>query len=420
MSGECNTCARPLEPDARFCPGCGSAVPPPPPPPQYCRACGQLNDGNAGFCRGCGQSLAAPAAEAPPAPPPPVATPAPALIWETGEVAPPQPLWKRPAVLVGGAIAALALLVAAWTHRYDWLGLERPAAPAGAMPDAGQEAQLYVIADANVRERPTAQGTGIKNKIARGTRVTGKMQTGEDGKSLWLKLADGSGYVGAVNLSGTEPPTLSRLFNDGEWYPTRPIELRAAPNMSSVVLDTAPLGTPLILAGLTDTGFAEAKLKKGGVGYFLASGFTFEFGGKPVDIKLSLSDCGFGQELGSLLATLEDRRAGDSNAALAKAYPSDEARDAALQAADSQSRYEKMNRTFQGLHLVAIGQHYESSSLYFSNDPGEVRRVFSGLGYSVANDGAIVGDGSAVLGASIGRATDEGARYGQSELSCGA
>jgi Double zinc ribbon len=410
MSGKCNTCSRPLEPDARFCAGCGSQVLPP--PVQYCRGCGQANEDGTGFCRSCGQPFAAgPPADRPEvAKPPHIASPPPA--GGNDDAALPQPLWKRPVALVGGGVIALALVVAGWTHRYEWLGLERPMATAGTMPAEGEQAALYVTADANVRDKPTARGTSIKSKIARGTRLTGTMRTGEDGKSLWLKLADGTGYVGAINLSGKPPPTLSRLFNDGEWFPTRPLELRAAPDMSSAVLETAPLGAPLVLAGLTDTGFAEAKLKRGGVGYFLAAGFSFEFGGKPIEITLSPSDCSYGQELGSLFATLEDRRAGDSNAALGKAYSSDEERDAALLAVDGKSRFETMNRSFQGLNLSAIGQHYESTSLYFKNDPGEVRRVFNSLGFVIGND-------STAQGLSVTRAAGEGARYGQSELSCG-
>jgi len=73
----CARCGFPLEPDMKFCIGCGapSAAPPPPPvaaPPlqTVCPRCGVPSKGTA-FCSNCGASLVQKAAPPPPPPPPP-------------------------------------------------------------------------------------------------------------------------------------------------------------------------------------------------------------------------------------------------------------------------------------------------------------------------------------------------------------
>jgi class 3 adenylate cyclase/tetratricopeptide (TPR) repeat protein len=50
----CRSCGRALEADARFCPGCGSAV------AAACAACGADLDPDARFCKHCGQAIEAP------------------------------------------------------------------------------------------------------------------------------------------------------------------------------------------------------------------------------------------------------------------------------------------------------------------------------------------------------------------------
>ena len=52
---DCRSCGRALDDDARFCPGCGTAV------AASCAACGQVLDAEARFCKYCGGEVTAPA-----------------------------------------------------------------------------------------------------------------------------------------------------------------------------------------------------------------------------------------------------------------------------------------------------------------------------------------------------------------------
>ena len=58
---QCANCGENLAADAKFCAGCGTAVPAAAPPTQpaiFCSACGQKNEGGALACEACGKPLA--------------------------------------------------------------------------------------------------------------------------------------------------------------------------------------------------------------------------------------------------------------------------------------------------------------------------------------------------------------------------
>jgi hypothetical protein len=65
----------------------------------------------------------------------------------------------------------------------------------------GQESTYYIVAPANIRNRPTAIGTSISSQLPRGVAVAGTIEVGENGSALWLRLANGSGYISATNLT---------------------------------------------------------------------------------------------------------------------------------------------------------------------------------------------------------------------------
>lgn len=146
-------------------------------------------------------------------------------------------------------------------------------ASAAAMDAAGYST-FHVVADANRRSGPTASSS-FAGKISRGTVLQGMMIIGEDGTSNWLRLADNSGYVSAVNISQTPPPQLATILNGRRFRPSTNLRLYASPSEQSPVIDTVPAGTVLVLTGITDNGFTEAKGRSGGVGYFVASGYDF-------------------------------------------------------------------------------------------------------------------------------------------------
>jgi hypothetical protein len=135
----------------------------------------------------------------------------------------------------------------------------------------GQETTLYIIADANLRDRATAQGSTLLSKLPRGTAVTGTMEIGTDQTSAWFKLADGRGYVGGVNLAPKEPPALAKTFTDMKWNVETGTDLLEAPVAGSAVVARLNYGDQTTIAGVTTNGYAEVKRSRGGVGYFLVN-----------------------------------------------------------------------------------------------------------------------------------------------------
>jgi hypothetical protein len=133
---------------------------------------------------------------------------------------------------------------------------------------------FHVVADANLRSRATATSSNF-GKISRGTVLQGVMVVGEDGESNWLQLADGRGYVSSVNTSHIAPPRLTTILGERRFRPPYDLQLRATPSEQGPVIDTVPAGTVLVLTGITENGFAEAKGRSGGVGYFPAAGYDF-------------------------------------------------------------------------------------------------------------------------------------------------
>lgn len=156
-----------------------------------------------------------------------------------------------------GAIAAAAAEVAS-AAAYDAAASSVPAVEAGT-------GAYYVVADANRRSGATAAST-LTGKIARGTMLKGAIVTGLDGQSSWLRLADSNGFVSAVNVSQSAPPTLVRIFGDRRFYPPGPLQLLASPSPQAAVVDTVPAGNVLVITGLTANGYAEAKGRAGALG----------------------------------------------------------------------------------------------------------------------------------------------------------
>jgi hypothetical protein len=133
----------------------------------------------------------------------------------------------------------------------------------------GQTTSMFIVADANVRDRATAQGSRIIDKMFRGNSVSGVMQFGEDGQSRWLKLDGSRGFIGAVNLSTVAPPTLAKSYQDLKWDIEEETVLLASPTAGSREVARLYLNDQTTIAGVTENGYAEVKRKKGGVGYFL-------------------------------------------------------------------------------------------------------------------------------------------------------
>ena len=324
-------------------------------------------------------------------------------------------------LLIGGGVGLLLLLLLYYflfLHD-DMAGnsLEDRVRPAPVAKEAAIDKQYYAVADANIRDKPTTQGSTVTGKLLRGTATTGKMIVGEDGTSDWLELADGKGYIATVNLSEIQPPEIVKSLGDKSWTTDQSIEIWAQPDVASTPIDRVAAGTTLSLFGLTANDFIEVKLKKGGVGY-LADGARIAAlaNGKPIAIAFNPNSCSFGPEIDAMFSKIGDKLRANYKALENKEYPSEEARGKALASIEGKSSYEKLQRNYEGLTVTAIAQHYESQSVYFDEPASRVIEVLRSKGSKVGKDGSIP---SSDLFAGIGATSGESARYGKSDLTCG-
>mgnify|MGYP001588443776 CR=1 FL=1 len=97
-------------------------------------------------------------------------------------------------------------------------------------------------------------------------------------------------------------------------------------------------------------------------------------------------------------------------------YPDEEARNKALTALEGKSHYERIQRSWNGLSITAIGQHYESHSVYFAEPTARVIEVFREQGYRLDKEGNFP-DTEYYAGVSGTRG--ETAAFGKADLGCG-
>lgn len=402
---------------------------------KFCIQCGSaLNDG-ARFCGSCGAVV--PSGDASPPSPPassfePVAAPiaSPPAPEPVSSAIEPQsyasealgdekkgPNW----LLIGGGVGILALLLLYYfLFLHDDMagnGLEDRVQQSPAAEEVAVEKQYYAVADANIRDKATAEGSTVLGKLARGTTASGKVILGEDGTSDWLELADGKGFIATVNLSETQPPEIVKPLGDKAWIVDKPVELWSQPDTASTLVDRVAAGTTLSLFGLTANDFIEVKLKKGGVGY-LADGARIASlaNGKPIAIAFNPNSCSFGPEIDAMFSSLGERIRAGYKALENKDFPSEEARAKALVASEGKSTFEKLQRSYEGLTVTGIAQHYESQSVYFAEPAAKVIEVFRSKGYKIGKDGQFP---SSDLYAGIANTQAEGNKFGKSDLTCG-
>ncbi len=409
----CGQCGNAMTDAATFCTVCGAeaplvvqpevAAPSPIGNTRFCASCGVSIAPGAKFCGGCGAPVGQAAAVMQPPPP-------------ASETLPEPDTRNRNLIIGAIAVGVLLIGILFWINRYSWLGLEPPAGNATAA--IGTEKTMYAIASANLRDRPTSQGSSVVGKLARGAKVSGVLELGEDGTSNWLKIADSGNYISAVNLSEIEPPALARSLNKS-FFAGGDTPILAKPQQGAPVLMTAKPGSKLQLIGLTAGGFAEVLLEKGGVGYFDASGIDIEAGSaQPVDVAFVPAGCGFGKEVQMLLRKLGQESQRRFEIAEAATYPDDEARARALDGLTGKSAYLPLTRSWKGLRVGGIGQHYESVSIYFKEPTARVIELLS-QSYEMDGDGQIVAEGDVATSSGIQPTRPEEQKYGASALVCG-
>lgn len=235
---------------------------------KFCIACGASINAQAKFCGGCGQ----PTSESP------TST---ALITDqqetTGSAASTAGLTKRKSGLIIVSVVALVAVSGVGFYTFGGIGQNGTSSQSGgntadSKQDDEANAQVkYLIADANIRTQANAKNAAIVAKLQRGTTVIGFVKRGDDPTSQWLKLSDDRGYISLVNLADAEPPKLTKSLNDQSWFPSADILIKKSPDAASPTITTAKAGNTYYLAGVTENGFVEVKLGKGGVGYVLSS-----------------------------------------------------------------------------------------------------------------------------------------------------
>ncbi len=400
---------------------------------KFCTSCGTANTPDAHYCAKCGTAMALPAREAvteEPSYSEPVAEAAPDQPRSAEPIRPSEPIFAeepKPArnwPIIAAVVGSLLLI----GGLYYWLFLAddingSSASGYSAGTDDGEKAeakQFYVMTEANIRDKPTTVGSSILGKMPRGSAVTGVVKLGENGISEWLELMDGKGFIGMVNLGEPEPPEIAKALNDKVWTADGPVEIWAQADTASTLVDRVSEGAKLTLSGLTANDFIEVKLRKGGVGY-LAGGAAIlaRLGGKPIAINFNSNSCNFGSEVEALFAKLNAQTEAKRLAIENAKYPSDEAREAAIEkyevAAEGRSNFLKLQRSFNGLTVTGIAQHYESQSVYFAEPPAQVIDTFRSLGVKIGTNGMFPeGD---VYSAGIGASGN--AAYGKSDLGCG-
>jgi hypothetical protein len=325
-------------------------------------------------------------------------------------------------LLIGGGAAILLLLLLYYLiFIRDDIAREEPASKASKTVEqpAAEPIQFYAVAQANIRDRATTVDTIIIGKLARGFAVEGTIITGEDGTTSWLKLADGKGFVATSNLSEEEPPEIVKALGDRVWKADKAMDVFTEAAAGATVYERVSIGTPLTLFGLTANDYIEIKLKKGGVGYIADGARIAEASaakGPPIAISFNPASCNFGGELEVEFGKLNAKSRAAYKAIDQGEFASDEARNKALVTFEGKSYYQRLERSFNGLSITGIAQHYESQSVYFADSPDKVLAAFRAAGHKIKGDGQFA---NTEIYAGIGATAGPGRNYGKTDLSCG-
>jgi len=362
-----------------------------------CASCGATSANDAAFCASCGRALKSKAAS------------------KSAKSATNRQ-WSTPFVVVALLLAVAALYF--WLFIADDLkrGSDIPATEAGEA--SNPEAQIFfAMTDANLRNKPTISGSDILGKLPRGSQVTGTIQPGSGDDGGWLELSDGNGFVALVNLSQFQPPALVKSLNDQPWVADGFIDVWTTTLADSKLLDRLREGATLTLLGTTADNFIEVKLADGRYGYLAdAPSILARIGGKPVTIGFNPQTCAFSNEIGAEFAKIGAQLRAQWQALETKEFASEAARQKAYAAVEGKSKYLRLRRSFEGLSLTGLAQHYESQSLYFDDSPAKVIDIFRAQGFDIGRDGQFTGTD---LYAGIAATQGEGAAYGKTELGCG-
>jgi hypothetical protein len=281
---------------------------------------------------------------------------------------------------------------------------------------------FYAATQAQLRDKPAIAGSVVTGKLQRGHEASGFVVKGINESEYWLRLAGGGGFVNLVNLAGTPAPRLQKTLGMKTIPLPAAANLLAAPARDAVVTDRLSKGFPVTAYGITDNGYLEIILKKGGTGYISGGAQIVASTEKPdlppaIAIKIDGNGCAASAEIDALFKQIIGRQAAGLRQVEEAKYADDDARDAAIaryrQRTEGKSVIVPLERSFRGLTVTGIGVHPESQSVYFSENPDQVRSVFRGIGYRVGRDGKLP---SREIYASIDASNS---RLGKTDMGCG-
>jgi hypothetical protein len=397
---------------------------------KFCSECGAALAANARFCSECGAGIAgvANATSVAAAPTPAAIAPiSPAGFGQRDsrvdngptqgtEYAFSQPVEesydeetpkRRGLIWAGVAVIALAVAGGAWVG-FSTIGAEdQSGTSASEKPSAAQPVreEYYALAKANVRDKPTLNGSRVVGSFERGEKVSGTTEA-EAGGRIWLKLDNGGGYVSLANLSKVEPPVLTTV--DGSDRIVRgSCSLLEKPAAGSSIKTSLKKGVEVKNFGKTANGFAEFGLPGGGVGYAApnAECVTNQSMAKGAVanqlIKFDPNNCEFGPELDSYFEKAQKLRASDP-----EGYEMEELT-------------VPVDKLFHGLRVTAAISGYEWHGVAFADSVDKVRSVFRRLGYAMDEQGEFIVDAETPVVSNLSATTAETAKRGKSQLLCG-
>lgn len=378
---------------------------------KFCSECGSALSQGVRFCPACGTAVQAPAGEAVQpaaeiAPPTPVA-PTP-MVHDVIEVEGAAPAPRNNAILLGGAaLLAVAIGGGIWLGLSSTGGEVETTTEQSAEPGEATQEKLdyFAAADANLRDRPTIEGSKIVGSLKRGEKITGTLIGDERGKQ-WVKVDTTGQYVSLVNLSKSAPPSLATLDGSDRITTARCSMLETAASGAAVKTALQP-GAKVRLIGATADGFTEFGLPGGGVGYAptpdaCATDPSPAKGAVANSlIKFDFRDCEFGPELAPYFEKA-------ANARLAKGIDD-----------DAEEYIFPVDKLFQGLRVTNIIVGYEWRGVAFADPAGKAQTVFRKLGFDIDKDGNFTVPDDIAPTSSL-QTTDTASRArGQSELICG-
>lgn len=321
--------------------------------------------------------------------------------------------------IIALSLAAFLILAGAYYYIFIHDDLSGGGVPVdietpGAQAVAGSS--YYARSKVEIHERADP-GAAVIRTLPRGEMITGVAVVGEDGAPGWIALDNGRGFARAGLLGPEMPVDLLQYFGGKNWKLPDAADILARPADDAPLLVRLPGQSRVEVNGVADNDYLEVRTGDAQIGYLPdAKSILRRMNAQPVAIRFDPDNCRYGRDIDALFDRMGNNIRADYEALERKEFADDAAREAAFAAIEGKSHFMRLERSFEGLLLTGIAQHYESQSLYFADPPEKVIATFRRLGLKIDGQGQVA---STDLYASIGRTQSGITRYGASDLICG-